>query len=263
VPSQPDPWVLVPYVDLAPETHAAVERYAPSLTWTGFSDEAYCDALRSAWSSGTDFVLVEQDVVPHPSAIDELWNCPHDWCAFEYRCGSIVTTALGCTKFSTALRARNTDVISRIQNRRWQDLDSQIIGTLHSHGEAEHVHQPPVRHLKYDRDPLPALVTATPRRAERSMRLLYVGGGRYLNAIPAADFDTLDPETIAVCLESGLYIDAGSPELTEPRRWKYSQGGWDLPVAPAPEPDVTPEPETPAVVEETEPDVPVTDAEQA
>jgi hypothetical protein len=42
-------------------------------------------------------------------------------------------------------------------------------------------------------------------------KLHYVGNGRYLNGVPASDFETWDPETIAICLESGLYTEGEPP----------------------------------------------------
>ena len=200
----------MPYTTLAPETKAAVEPYAPTLAWTGWGEEAYADLLESVWASGTDVILVEHDVVPAPGVLDEMWACERDWCAVPYRCGTVVTTALGCTKFSAALRHRNPDTINRIQQRAWFNLDSQIVYTLHQHGESEHLHGPQARHMKYDRgDPYPPPMAPTQRRRALATRLLYVGNGtKYLNGVPAADFETDDPGLVAICLASGLYMDA-------------------------------------------------------
>jgi hypothetical protein len=43
-------------------------------------------------------------------------------------------------------------------------------------------------------------------------KLHYVGNGRYLNGVPASDFETWDLETIAICLESGLYTEGEPPK---------------------------------------------------
>jgi hypothetical protein len=50
-------------------------------------------------------------------------------------------------------------------------------------------------------------------------RLHYLGDGtRYLNGVPAADFETWDAKTIAECLESGLYVSAGAPRRARESR---------------------------------------------
>jgi len=54
--------------------------------------------------------------------------------------------------------------------------------------------------------------------------------GRFLNGVPAADFETDDPDVIAVCLASGLYERADA----KPKR------------------AATPAPETPAAAPVTE-----------
>ena len=197
--------VVVPWTVLDPATLAAVQPYAPRLIWTGEADTAYWSLLRDLWDARETVTLVEHDVAPPPGVIDEMAACPRDWCAVPYRCGDQYMTALGCTKFSAALMERNPDTVSRIQRREWHSLDGQIVGTLHMHGETEHVHGPVAWHTKWEGDSGAGAATMSGRSA---MRLLYVGGGAYLNGIPAADFTTEDPGTVALCLGSGLYIEA-------------------------------------------------------
>jgi hypothetical protein len=226
--------VVVPWTYLDPETEAALPPGA-KLVWTGGSRYAYHDLLDWLWEEADTVLLVEHDIVPPPGALEEMAACPHEWCAVPYRCGDLLMTALGCTKIDGALMARCPDVISRIQHREWWNLDTQIVATLRRQGAAEHIHQPPARHLKYDRDN-PASIEI--RRSERTMRLLYVGDGtRYLNGVPATDLDTEDPDVAAICLASGLYIEAEKPKTL---------GRQSEPVSP--EPEVAPEPEpTPAI----------------
>jgi hypothetical protein len=201
--------VVVPFTDLAPETKAALaaERLRPRYVDVSADGWDYWRLVCELWSAGSMFALVEHDVVPPPGAVRAMLACPRDWCAHEYKQGSLVGTAFGCTKFSAAIIARHPDAVSRIlpQHRGWDGLDSMVIGTLHRNGEVEHVHQPPAWHLHYPDGWTPAQPRARRRNAKMS-HLSYVGTGRYLNGIPTADFDTDDPVTIAICLESGLYV---------------------------------------------------------
>lgn len=44
----------------------------------------YLDYLQERWGKREAFINVEHDVVPWPGAIEQLWACPHDWCAHYY-----------------------------------------------------------------------------------------------------------------------------------------------------------------------------------
>jgi hypothetical protein len=177
-------------------------------------------------------VIVEHDIVPPAGAVRALLDCPRDWCAHEYRMGRWFGTGLGLTKLSGAIMARTPTAVSRIlpQHRSWSALDSLVLATLARNGEEEHVHQPPAEHLHYGEDGTDLRPTVK-RRNVTLKTLLYVGAGRYLNGVPARDFDTDDPDLLARCVESGLYV---VDEPAAPR------------AEPAPEAATEPEPEPPA-----------------
>ncbi len=182
---------------LRDETRAAV----PEATFVRMvDDESYWRMLSRYWRQGHAFVIVEQDIVPTRAQIDTLWACSQDWCSFEYSMNGIVAPALGFVRFSASLLERTTGLLDGIIARHWQSLDAMIIGELHRRRFTEHVHQPAVRHLHEPE-------IAPPRRRELT-KLRFIGDGmRYLNGIPAADFETWDAEQVAICLESGLYSD--------------------------------------------------------
>ena len=195
------PRIVVPFAvgRLRGATRAAV----PDATFVRMvDDESYWRLLCRYWKLGNAFAIVEQDIVPTRAQIDTLWACPEDWCAHPYEMNGIVSPALGCTKFSATLLERTQGLVAGIisEHRHWQSLDAMIIGELHRRRFTEHVHEPAVRHLHEPEK-------AEPRRYELT-KLKFVGDGtRYLNAIPAADFETWDAEMVAICLESGLYVD--------------------------------------------------------
>jgi hypothetical protein len=174
-------------------------------------DESYWRLLARYWRRGNAFVVVEQDVVPTREQIDTLWACSEEWCAYPYNMNGIVSPALGCTKFSASLLERTAGLLDGIlrQHRHWQSLDSMIIGELHRRRFTEHVHDPAVRHLHEPEK-------AEPRRYELT-KLKFIGDGmRYINGIPADDFETWDAETVATCLESGLYVDVSPARRGRP-----------------------------------------------
>jgi hypothetical protein len=208
-----DPNVIVPFVPrfLRGQTIAAV----PNARFVDVSSDnyAYWRLLRSLWSLEETFVIVEHDMVPSEEMIPGMWSCPEVWCAHAYRMDSIVETALGLVKFGSALLRSTSSLLDGImeQHRVWSGLDSIVIAELHRRGYKEHVHQPPVRHLH---EPAPP---PEPRRLILT-KLHFIGDGtRYLLGIPAADFETFDPQTVAVCLESGLYVE--TPQARRVRKW--------------------------------------------
>src|ERR1035437_7170921 len=95
------PLVVIPFVrgllrretiDAAPNAH---------FVDVGGADDSYWRLLCRLWEQGNAFALIEQDISPTRAQIDTLWACSAEWCAFPYNQGGIVTTALGCTKFSS------------------------------------------------------------------------------------------------------------------------------------------------------------------
>jgi hypothetical protein len=196
--------VVVPYTDLHPLTALAV---GPEAVLSRMSaPTSYWRLMMTLWASREDFTLVEHDVVPAVGGLEALGACPEDWCAYPYDCGGHLMTALGCTKFSSAIAARHPDLISHIapEHRHWDGLDAVVVGELHRRGEHEHVHQPPATHHHQ----------RSAQQARSLMHLNYIGNGsQYIHEdfaagippIPPTDWDTDDPIAIAVCLESGLY----------------------------------------------------------
>lgn len=70
----------------------------------------YGRLVKHMWGIGNGFVLVEDDVVPWPGAINQMLECGEDWCAFEfprtqptYEPRSGWCLGLGCVRFSHAL----------------------------------------------------------------------------------------------------------------------------------------------------------------
>jgi len=111
----------------------------------------YGRLIRQMWDIGNGFVLIEDDVVPWPGAIQSLLDCEHDWCAYSFprtaaEPGGWVL-GLGCVRFSHHLvRRHNLDALDGSQ--RWDEVDGALIGVLHTAGETCHEHTPPVAHLK-------------------------------------------------------------------------------------------------------------------
>lgn len=150
--------LILPWTYVEPRVDSAIaatgwKREAP---YVGLSDRAYFDLLASLWAAGDSFIICEQDIVPHPTAFDDLANCRHDWCAFPYEYVGHKTYGLGLVKFSAELIARHPDAMERVavmrdpthEPRHWCRLDAWLQGViLPLAGEVPHGHEPMVKHL--------------------------------------------------------------------------------------------------------------------
>jgi hypothetical protein len=204
------PLCVIPFVTgrLRAETVQAVPATARFVN-VGADDEAYWRLLRDLWAEGRTVIVVEHDIVPAESMIQVMWDCPKMWCCHPYDMGGIETTALGFVKFSSELLQHAQNLVNFTpEHRGWQSLDGMIVAELHRRGYQEHVHLPAVRHLH-------ETTTQKPRRRILS-KLHYIGdGAHYFNGVPAADIQTDDPVLVAQCLESGLYVGAGTRRAKE------------------------------------------------
>jgi hypothetical protein len=93
--------IWVPHTHIRHATWKALEPYK-GVSWMPLDEDAgYPKFLKDRWDAGRDFINVEHDVVFHRGALEELWACPHPWCAFSYgEMFTECTTTLGCVCFS-------------------------------------------------------------------------------------------------------------------------------------------------------------------
>lgn len=155
------PRVLVPYVKLHPATEAAldlagawrclVETSAPTCYW---------QALGAVWAERRSFIVLEQDKVPEPGLLQELWDCPAVWCSARVSMRGTVEASpypsLSCTKFHRDLIVQRPTLMDDVGEldlgfgeKEWSRLDMAIAGLLqpivecHYHpGVVEHLHEP-------------------------------------------------------------------------------------------------------------------------
>lgn len=144
--------VVVPFVPgrLHPVTAAVLRSYTDvNVMWVnvGDDDDAYRRLLKRIWGERQTVVIVEQDVVPWPGAIDELHHCMGEWCSCAYRIhgGYGVYHHLGCTKLSAALMQKLPDIWD--QPRHWASCDVHLRWQADQIAVLPHPHRPPVIHL--------------------------------------------------------------------------------------------------------------------
>jgi hypothetical protein len=145
--------LVVPYVQLRPETRAALE--GTDATYVDVSDDKsrYYWLLQAFWHRQQGVIVVEHDIVVNPDTIASLRACTEDWCGAPYQVGINIDSWLGCTKLSPELMARHPDVFDQMENTDWNAIDGQLLPYLRLRGEQCHRHWPAVTHLNECGDP--------------------------------------------------------------------------------------------------------------
>ncbi len=149
--------VVVPYTRLDPRTALLADQHLPGherIRLAG-DDGAYCRWLAGEWRQPGALAVVEHDVGPHARVLPQFTACPEPWCAFPYPVAGAVQPALGCTRFTAAVKAAEPDlldVVARVQDGGvaagdWRRLDVRLAAELQARGYRVHVHFPPVRHF--------------------------------------------------------------------------------------------------------------------
>ncbi len=151
--------IAVPYVAglLKPETAEWASANGASLVELGGGDDSYWAWLRDAWRLQADLMIVEEDILPPPRAVERLADCPRPWCAFRYRvAANSVVLALGCVRFRARLTTRHPRLVEEVGEvtgdglpaKDWRRLDVRMDRALkaldyrpHDHGWAQHLHK--------------------------------------------------------------------------------------------------------------------------
>lgn len=150
--------VVVPYVigGLRDETLRAVSQQ-PDVEFVLLEDdEAYWRVWKELWEAGTDFVVVEQDIVPGPDTFSLFEQCPELWCAHAYPYSVFgLYAGTGCVRFRAELLAATPLLIDHVGQsfdtthppKHWCRLDAWMQNELHTAGYRMHRHEPPVAHI--------------------------------------------------------------------------------------------------------------------
>lgn len=145
--------IFIPFTHLRSETYLACINAAQALSndcvniWPIRDHEhGYADYWVERWQEGRKFINVEQDVVPHKSVLEEMWDCPEDYCICQYAypwAGSPIDhSPIGCAKFSEHFIAAHQGIM--LHRQHWHEPQHIIINaTLNKF----HLHTPPALHL--------------------------------------------------------------------------------------------------------------------
>ncbi|MHB8689023.1 MAG: hypothetical protein ACYDB4_17815 [Candidatus Dormibacteraceae bacterium] len=167
--------LVIPYVagGLAPQVSALGIRCGAEFVNVGASDTAYYELLNRLWTAGGSFVLLEQDVLPEPELLTEVWGCPEPWCAFVYpylfpdkqdpRRQLIGLTWGVPGKYTGDLLRRYPDTLAQLASpdkkpwyrglgaTHWKTVGAAFQDqVLVAAGQQPHIHLRPARHLRVE-----------------------------------------------------------------------------------------------------------------
>lgn len=150
--------VVCPFTRIHPETHLALDEYAHGWEpfYVGNTDEDYWGLLNRLWRQGEGWVNVEHDIVVAHDTVPSFAACPEPWCLSPYprhASPQLLTSALGCVRFSGPLLAAEPDLMTVVgvrtcglPVRHWRHLDTHVADELCERGYVAHRHEP-VAHL--------------------------------------------------------------------------------------------------------------------
>lgn len=158
--------IVVPFVAglLEPATRAWADANKARLQFLGPEDDAYWRFLADEWRYPWEaLVIVEQDVVPAPGAVDGMAACERPWCVSPYQLGTGVwlEEGLGCTKFSARLRRDFPELLEAVGTvdadgapaKDWHRLDTRIAAALKALGYTPHIHRRSLHLHDYSKRP--------------------------------------------------------------------------------------------------------------
>jgi hypothetical protein len=139
--------VVVPFSNLHPVTKAVLDSYKLPVCYVPLEDDdAYRRLLQRLWHEGQSVILIEQDIVCWPGALEELAGCSCVWGSYTYRMhgGLGIHHMFGATKITSHLMEATAGVWD--EPGRWDVLDQRLWFAARDRFEP-HPHRPPVIHL--------------------------------------------------------------------------------------------------------------------
>lgn len=148
--------IFVPFTYIHPPTWEALVGRAVT-PWRVDDANGYLLYFRRRWEVGEDFVNIEHDVVVqgagpgYQSQLDQLEECPNDWCVFPEFGGA---PSMSLVRYRASFIEDNKDmwatqwVLPAGQGKPWTWLDSHLQGHA-SHPPCEHLKPPAVNTRPY------------------------------------------------------------------------------------------------------------------
>lgn len=140
--------IVVPYTNLHELVPKLLATYGYDPEYVKLvGDDGYQLLMRRLWKEREDVCIVEQDILPWPGAIEELFACECFWGTYTYRTnqGLGVRHMLGCTKLTGRLMQLTDGIWD--EWRHWSVIDQTLFFAARNQNVEPHLHRPPVIHV--------------------------------------------------------------------------------------------------------------------
>lgn len=116
-------------------------------------DDGYPRLLKELWGKREDVLIMEQDILPHASALLDLSICDQPWCAYSYppflgqdlSMPNVIVT-MGCCKISALMQAATWECWATWDFPDWRACDQRLTSYARRAGLKPHQHRPDVGH---------------------------------------------------------------------------------------------------------------------
>lgn len=141
-----DPIVIAPYVHSYPEHVEALSAVGYDVVRVPcITETTYYDLLSAIYSTGKQFVVIEHDMIPRPTDVQDLLECQEKWCGFVYQHRfRRMKACLGLTKIN--LYNEYPDVFNKVPSD-WRYIDGVLEARFWEKDFHIHEHYPAAIHV--------------------------------------------------------------------------------------------------------------------
>ena len=144
--------IFVAYTKVYPSTLISLigYNYQPVKTDDNYT---YSEYFKDRWKEENTFINIEQDIVVYPGAIEALWDCPQEFCAYDFHLPNhrkrnleedTRSCPLGCIKISKEMIKKSFGLWNIPIP--WNECDQRIIKS----GIKVHQHYPSIVNTNID-----------------------------------------------------------------------------------------------------------------
>lgn len=142
--------IYLPYIKIQVATLISLIGYDYHPVETS-GEYGYNNYFKKRWEEGKTFINLEQDIVPYPGAIKALWDCPKEWCVYDFHLAchwarnlenEKVGVPIGCVKISSSLITKTVGIWD--DPVEWVYCEQNLTKKLVDAGFKAHQHHPSV-----------------------------------------------------------------------------------------------------------------------
>lgn len=141
--------IVIPYTEILDVTRISLRGHKYDMVEME-GEYGYSQFFKKCWEKGEDFINVEHDSVVWPGAVQQLIDCPHPWCAYDFSSksnwevensqGILHSIPLACMKFTKEFMEKIPHAWDEEVN--WRECDVHLFKKASEAGLKIHQHYP-------------------------------------------------------------------------------------------------------------------------